>query len=140
MNDYKERFEKWQREAKERFEDFDKQIGFKEKLEEGAKVIKDTAQKGAEVLREGAEKIKTEAEKSEVGKQAVNVAEGAIKTAGETAKNPPQADHPEVRFRGGACAGFRRRIGEYPMPPRVLALVIQSVPATFERHLDYGGT
>lgn len=94
MNDYKERFEKWQREAKERFEDFDKQIGLKDKLEEGAKVLKDTAQKSAEVLKEGAEKIKTEAEKSEVGKQAVGVAEGAMKTAGETAKKVYEASAP----------------------------------------------
>ncbi|HEY0460423.1 MAG TPA: hypothetical protein VGC97_14905 [Pyrinomonadaceae bacterium] len=94
MNDYKERFEKWQRETKERFEDIDKQIGLKEKLEEGAKVLKDTAQKGADVLREGAEKIKTEAGKSEVGKQAVGVAEGAIKTAGETAKKVYEVSEP----------------------------------------------
>jgi len=37
MTDYKERFEKWQREAKERFDDFDKQIGLTDKLGEGAK-------------------------------------------------------------------------------------------------------
>ena len=45
MADYKERFEKWQREAKERFDDFDKQIGLKEKIEEGAKVVIDTAER-----------------------------------------------------------------------------------------------
>jgi hypothetical protein len=94
MSDYKERFEKWQREAKERFEDFDKQIGLKDKLEEGAKVLKDTAQKSAEVIKEGAEKIKAEAEKSEVGKQAVGAAEGAIKTAGEAAKKVYDASEP----------------------------------------------
>jgi hypothetical protein len=94
MSDYKERFEKWQREAKERFEDFDKQIGLKEKLEEGAKVLKDTAQKGAEVIKDGAQKIKTEAEKSEVGKQAVGVAEGAFKTAGDTAKKVYEVSEP----------------------------------------------
>ena len=104
MNDYKERFEKWQREAKERFEDFDKQIGLKERIEEGAKIVKDTAQKGAEVLREGAEKIKTEAEKSEVGKQAVGVAEGAFKTAGETAKKVYQASEP-LRDAAGDAGG-----------------------------------
>lgn len=86
MADYKEKFEKWQREAKDRFEDFDKQLGLKEKLGEGAKTLKETAQKGAETLREGAQKIKIEAEKSEVGKQAVKVASDTVKTAGETAK------------------------------------------------------
>ena len=39
MADYKERFEKWQREAKEKFEEIDKQLGLKDKIEEGAKVI-----------------------------------------------------------------------------------------------------
>jgi len=67
MSDYKERFEKWQRDAKEKFEEIDKQLGLKEKIEEGARVVVETAQKGAE-------KIKTEAEKSEVGRQAVKVA------------------------------------------------------------------
>lgn len=94
MTDYKERFEKWQREAKERFEDFDKQIGLTDKLGEGAKVLKDTAQKSAEVLKDGVDKIKTEAEKTEVGKQAVGVAEGAFKTAGETAKRVYEVSEP----------------------------------------------
>jgi ElaB/YqjD/DUF883 family membrane-anchored ribosome-binding protein len=94
MADYKERFEKWQREAKERFEDIDKQIGLKDRLEEGAKVVKKTAQKGAETLREGAQKIKTEAEKSEVGKQAVKVAEDGYKTAEGAAKKAWNASEP----------------------------------------------
>lgn len=90
MSDYKKRFEDWQREAKERFDDFDKQIGLKEKLSEGAKIARDTAEKGAATIREGAEKIKKEAEKTEAGKQAVKVAEDTFKTAekvaGETVK------------------------------------------------------
>lgn len=105
MADYKKRFEKWQQEAKERFDDFDKQIGLKEKLAEGAKAAVETAQKGAETLRDGAEKIKKEAEKTEVGKQAVKVAEGTYKTAekvagetyktaGETAKKAWDASEP----------------------------------------------
>jgi ElaB/YqjD/DUF883 family membrane-anchored ribosome-binding protein len=72
MADYKERFEKWQREAKEKFEEIDKQLGIKEKIEEGAKVVVETAQKSAS-------KIKAEAEKSEVGKQAVRAAEDTAK-------------------------------------------------------------
>ena len=87
MADYKERFDKWQREAKERFDDFDKQIGLKEKIEEGAKVAKDAAKKGAETLKESAQKIKTEAENSEVGKQ-------AARAAGETAKKAWDASEP----------------------------------------------
>ncbi len=94
MSDYKKRFENWQREAKERFDDFDKQIGLKDKISEGAKIARDTAEKSVGTLREGAEKIKKEAEKSEVGKQAVKVAEGTFKTAekvaGETVKTAEQ--------------------------------------------------
>ncbi len=87
MADYKERFEKWQRDAKERFEDFDKQLGLKEKIEEGAKVAADAAKKGAK-------KIRTEAEKSEVGKQAVKAAEGTFKTAEDAAKKAWDASEP----------------------------------------------
>ena len=94
MADYKEKFEKWQREAKDRFEDFDKQIGLKEKIEEGAKTLKETAQKGAETFKESAKKIKTEAEKSEVGKQAYKVAEDTFKNAEEGAKKAWNASEP----------------------------------------------
>ncbi len=94
MVDYKEKFEKWQREAKERFDDFDKQIGLKEKIEKGAEVLKETAQKGAETLKEGAQKIKAEAEKTDVGRQAVKVAEGTYKTAEDTAKKVYDASEP----------------------------------------------
>lgn len=72
MADYKERFEKWQREAKEKFEEIDKQLGIKEKIEEGAKAVVETAQKSAS-------KIKAEAEKSEVGKQVARAAEDTAK-------------------------------------------------------------
>ncbi len=90
MTDYKERFEKWQREAKERFDDIDKQIGLKDKLAEGAKVAKETA----ETLKESAIKIKTEAENSEVGKKAVKMAGETVKTAEETAKKAWNASEP----------------------------------------------
>ena len=83
MADYKERFEKWQRDAKEKFEELDKQLGLKDKIEEGAKVVKD-----------GATKIKTEAEKSNVGKQAVKVAEDTYKTAEDAAKKVYEASAP----------------------------------------------
>ena len=94
MADYKERFEKWQREAKERFEDFDKELGLKGKFEESAKIATDAAKKGAETLFEGAQKMRSEAEKSEVGKQAVKVAEGTIKSAEQTAKKAWDASEP----------------------------------------------
>ncbi len=94
MADYKEKFEKWQREAKERFEDFDKQINLKEKLGESAKRVVETAQKGAESFKENAQKIKTEAEKSEVGKQAYKVAEDTFKSAEEAGKKAWSASEP----------------------------------------------
>ena len=87
MSDYKERFGKWQKDAKEKFEEIDKQLGLKEKIEEGARAVVDTAQKGAE-------KIKAEAEKSDVGRQAVKVAEETFKTAEETAKKAWNASEP----------------------------------------------
>ena len=92
MNDYKERFEKWQRDAKAKFDEIDKQLGLKEKIEEGARAVVETAQKGAG-------KIKTEAEKSDVGKQAVKVAEETLKTAEATAKKAWDASEP---IRGAA--------------------------------------
>jgi ElaB/YqjD/DUF883 family membrane-anchored ribosome-binding protein len=79
MSDYKDRFEKWQRDAREKFEEIDKQLGLKEKIEGGARIAVETAQKGAE-------RVKAEAERSDVGKEAVRVAEGTIRTAEETAK------------------------------------------------------
>lgn len=87
MTDYKDRFDKWQRDAKEKFGEIDKQLGLKDKIEEGARVVAETAQKGAE-------RIKVEAEKSEVGKQAVKAAEQTVKTASETAKKAWDASEP----------------------------------------------
>ena len=87
MSDYKERFDKWQRDAKEKFEEIDKQLGLKDKIEEGARAVVETAQKGAG-------KIKAEAEKTEVGKQAVKAAEQTMKTAEETAKKAWSASGP----------------------------------------------
>lgn len=79
MSDYKEKFERWQKKATEKFGEIDAQLGIKEKFEGGARVVVDTAQKGAE-------RIKAEAEKTETGKQAVRVAEDVINTASGTAK------------------------------------------------------
>lgn len=91
MADYKERFEKWQQEAKERFDDFDKQIGLKEKFEESARAATEAAKKGAETFRDGAQKIRTEAENSEVGRQAVRAAEQTAKKAWEASEPLRQA-------------------------------------------------
>lgn len=87
MNDYKERFGKWQKDAKEKFEKIDEQLGIKEKLGESARVVVEAAQKSAE-------KIKTEAERSEVGKQAVKAAEATVKTAEGAARKAWTASEP----------------------------------------------
>ena len=80
MSDFKERFDKWQQEAREKFSEIDKQLGIKDKIEEGARAVSEAAQKGAE-------KIKAEAEKTDVGRQ-------AVKAAGETAKKVWDASAP----------------------------------------------
>jgi cell division septum initiation protein DivIVA len=87
MADYKKKFDKWQKDAKEKFEEIDKQLGLKDKIGESARAVADTA-------KAGAEKIKAEAEKSEVGKTAVKVAETTIKTAEETAKKAWEVSEP----------------------------------------------
>lgn len=100
MNDYKEKFGRWQKKASEKFEEIDAQLGLKEKIEGGARVVVNTA-------RTGAERIKTEAEKTDVGKQAVKVAEGVINTAGDTAKTAWKTSEPvrDVATDAGAKAG-----------------------------------
>lgn len=100
MSDYKERFDRWQKRATEKLEEIDAQLGLKEKIEDGARVVVETAQKGAE-------RLKTEAEKSEVGKQAVKVAEGVINTATDTAKTVWDVSEP-VR---DAAAGVGEKAG-----------------------------
>ncbi|MBA2379335.1 MAG: hypothetical protein H0V76_07150 [Blastocatellia bacterium] len=87
MSDYKDRFEKWQRDAKDKFEEIDKQLGLKEKVETGARAVADSAAKGAE-------KIRSEAGKSDAGKHAVKAAEDTLKTAEETAKKAWSASKP----------------------------------------------
>ncbi len=105
MADFKDTFSEWQRQAKEKFEEIDKQFGIKEKIGEGVKVATDMAQegvkvasdvagKGVDAVKDGVDKIKNEAEKSDVGKQAVKVAEDTFKTAEKTAKTVYDASEP----------------------------------------------
>jgi ElaB/YqjD/DUF883 family membrane-anchored ribosome-binding protein len=92
MPDYKEKFEEWQKNTKGKLEEIDKSL--KSKIEEGAKVILETAQKGAETLKERVEKLKSEAEKTDVGRQAIKTAEEIAKTASEKAKIAWEASEP----------------------------------------------
>ena len=100
MSDYKEKFDRWQKKATEKLEEIDSQLGLKEKIEGGARVVYDTAQKGAEY-------VKTEAEKTEVGKQAVKVAGDVINTATDTAKSAWNVSEPvrDVAADAGQKAG-----------------------------------
>jgi peptidoglycan hydrolase CwlO-like protein len=113
MADYKEKFGKWKTEAKEKFEEIDDQLGLKDKLGESARAVLDTAQKGAQ-------KIKAEAEKSEVGKQAVKLTEDTFKTAEETAKKAWTASEPIRDVAGDA--------GEKAQPRSSTMCVMLSVP------------
>lgn len=74
MSDYKEKFESWTKRATDKFEEIDAQLGLKEKIEGGAKVVADAAKTGADF-------IKTEAEKTDLGKRAVKVTEDVIDSA-----------------------------------------------------------
>src|SRR4051794_31346601 len=100
MTDYKEKFDRWQKKATDKLGEIDSQLGLKDKIEEGARVVLDTAQKGAGY-------IKTEAEKSDVGKQAVKVAGDVITTANEAAKSAWNVSEPmrDVAADAGAKAG-----------------------------------
>jgi len=107
MADYKERFDKWQKQAKDKFEEIDEQLGFSETLEEGVKIAKETASKGTESIKEGVGKIKTEAEKNPIGKKAVEIAEDTIDTAEKTAKKAWEVSEPvrEAAEDAGDVAG-----------------------------------
>jgi hypothetical protein len=87
MSDYKEKFGAWAKRATEKFEEIDSQIGLKDKIESGARVVVDTAKTGADY-------IKTEAERSDVGRRAVKVVEDAAGVAGDAAKTAWNASEP----------------------------------------------
>ena len=74
MTDYKEKFDRWTKKATEKFEEIDSQIGIKDKIEGGAKAVFDAAKTGAEY-------VKTEAEKSDLGRRAVKVTGDAANLA-----------------------------------------------------------
>lgn len=100
MADYKERFEAWTKKATEKFEEIDAQLGLKEKIEGGAKVVVDAAKTGADY-------IKTEAEKTDLGKKAVKVTEDVIDTASGAAKTAWNVSEPvrDVAVDAGTKAG-----------------------------------
>lgn len=100
MSDYKDRFERWQKKATEKLGELDAQLGLKDKIEGGARIVVDSA-------KTGADKIRSEAEKSDVGKRAVRVAEDVVSTATETAKTAWTVSEPlrDVAAEAGSRAG-----------------------------------
>ncbi len=134
MSDYKERFEKWQRDAKEKFDEIDKQLGLKEKIEDGARAVVETAQKGAE-------KIKAEAEKSDVGKHAVKVAEETFKTAEETAKKAWSASEPVRDVAGDASERAGDVVGAAGKAAgEVISVAAEKAGGIFDEARDTVGT
>ncbi|MDM7921851.1 MAG: hypothetical protein QUS14_06085 [Pyrinomonadaceae bacterium] len=105
MSDYKERFDKWQREAKEKFGEIDKQLGLKDKIGEGARAVVETAQKSAE-------RVKAEAEKSEVGRQAVKAVEDTAKKAWEASEPVREAAEEAGAFAGEAAKQAAKQAGK----------------------------
>ena len=51
MTDYKEKFDRWQKKATEKFEEIDAQLGLKDKIEGGAKAVYDAAKTGPSTSR-----------------------------------------------------------------------------------------
>lgn len=87
MGDLKETFSSWTKKASEKFDEIDSQYGLKDKIEGGAKTLVDAAKTGADY-------IKTEAEKSDLGRRAVKVTEDAANLAGGAAKSAWNASEP----------------------------------------------
>ncbi|MGE3467590.1 MAG: hypothetical protein AB7J13_11730 [Pyrinomonadaceae bacterium] len=100
MSDYKQRFDAWTKKATEKFDEIDAQIGLKGKIEDGAKAVVDVAKTGADY-------IKTEAEKTDIGKKAVKVTGNVFDTASGAAKTAWTVSEPvrDVAADAGAKAG-----------------------------------
>ena len=100
MTDYKEKFGAWTKRATDKFDEIDAQLGLKDKIEGGAKAVVDVAKTGADY-------IKTEAEKTDLGKKAVKATETAYDTASGAAKTAWGVSEPvrDVAADAGATAG-----------------------------------
>ncbi|MBK6724076.1 MAG: hypothetical protein IPG58_12690 [Acidobacteria bacterium] len=100
MTDYKEKFGAWTKRATDKFDEIDAQLGLKDKIEGGAKAVVDVAKTGADY-------IKTEAEKTDLGKKAVKVTESAYDTASGAAKTAWGVSEParDAAADAGATAG-----------------------------------
>lgn len=112
MSDYKDKFEEWQRAAKQKVRDLDEKLNLKERVEEGtrlaqdavkgsakfaqeaakegAKLAQEAASLGADVVADGADRLKTEAgnlqDETAVRERARAAAEEAARKAKEAAE------------------------------------------------------
>ncbi|HXF42121.1 MAG TPA: hypothetical protein VNK26_00130 [Pyrinomonadaceae bacterium] len=100
--DLGEKFEKWQRTARERIEEIDRKLGISEKVESSIK-------SAAEQASRGAEKLKSEAEKTELGKEAVRITESTVEAAGSAAKAAWDASQP-LREKAESAAGSAAKV------------------------------
>ncbi|MBE7517357.1 MAG: hypothetical protein HS105_12250 [Chloracidobacterium sp.] len=111
MSDYKDKFNAWTKKATDKLGEIDSQLGLKEKIEDGAKTLVDAAKTGAGY-------VKQEANKSELGRKAVDLAETAIDTATDAAQKAWDASEPvrdaavDAGMRtGGAVVDVAERAG-----------------------------
>ncbi|MBX3298002.1 MAG: hypothetical protein KF736_00905 [Acidobacteria bacterium] len=79
MPDYRKTLERLQKMATDGIDEIDSKLGLKEKIEDGAKAVADAARSGTDYLR-------TEAERTEIGRKAAKVAEDVFETAGDAAR------------------------------------------------------
>ena len=100
MTDYKEKFNLWTKKATDKLEEINSQLGIKDKIEGGAKAVVDVAKTGAGY-------VKTEAEKTELGKKAVDLTETAFDTATGAARSAWNVSEPvrDAAVDAGAKAG-----------------------------------
>jgi len=111
MADLKGTFDRWTKKAGEKLEEIDSQIGLKDKIESGAKTVVDAA-------RTGADYVKQEANKTDLGKKAVDLTGSAIDTAADAAQKAWHASEPvrdaaaDVGMRtGGAVVDAAEKAG-----------------------------
>jgi hypothetical protein len=90
MSDYKEKFEEFQRAARQKAQDLDSKFAIKDLVEEGARRAGAAAKRGAGVVANGAERLRAEAERlgdDEQMRQATERAAEEARRAGEVLRN-----------------------------------------------------
>jgi len=86
MSDYKEKFDEFQRAARQRVRDLDEKLAISDLMEEGARVAGNAAKRGAETVINGAERLRVEAERLASEGDVRGTAERAARDAAEGAR------------------------------------------------------